>query len=62
MSERRRYRALAEAERRAAQLATTTDLCRAHVEKAREYDWIADTEPYDDPQAPAATRAIRTRE
>lgn len=36
---------LAEAERKAGQLARSLDACRAHMDKAREYDWLADAEP-----------------
>lgn len=45
MDRRRRYRELAELERRAAQRSADVRSCRAHIDKAREYDWLAEAEP-----------------
>jgi hypothetical protein len=47
MTDRQYYIACAQAEREAAMLATEMNSFREHMERAREYDWLAATEPYD---------------
>ena len=52
MSDREYFNKRATAERRAAMKATDTCAARAHLELAREYEWRAATEPYQDTPAP----------
>jgi hypothetical protein len=50
MSNREFYHACAKAEREAAMFAPQMESFRAHMELAREFEWLAATEPYDEPQ------------
>jgi hypothetical protein len=50
MNNRQYYRACANAEREAAARAAEMDGFRAHMELAREYEWLEATEPYDEPE------------
>jgi 2'-5' RNA ligase len=53
MSDREYYKRRAAAERSAAQASRDSTSFVAHMTLAREYDWLAVTEPYPDTDAPA---------
>lgn len=55
MSDREYFNRRAAAERLAAMNATDTCAIRAHMELAREYEWRAATEPYQDRLTPNPT-------
>jgi hypothetical protein len=56
VTKREQYKAQAAAEREAALLAANPTEFRAHMARAREFDWLAVTEPSveDPPQSPSA--------